>query len=182
MLPDEVQREKFLRDLADMETMIGATLDFLRGEARKEASAQLDINALLSTLRDDMEALGETVEVSGEALQPLRARPQALKRCLANLLENAVRYGGKAHVRMEDHAHELLLYIEDSGPGIPEPMLEQMFEPFRRGEDSRNRDTGGVGLGLAIARNLARAHGGEVTLANRPEGGLRVRVCLPREN
>jgi signal transduction histidine kinase len=182
MLPDETQREKFLRDLDDMETMIGATLDFLRGEARKEASAPLDINALLSTLRDDMEALGEAVEVSGEALQPLRARPQALKRCLANLLENAVRYGGKADVRVEDHAHELLLYIEDAGPGIPEPMLEQMFEPFRRGEGSRNRDTGGVGLGLAIARNLARAHGGEVTLANRPEGGLRVKVCLPREN
>ena len=180
MLPDEIQREKFLRDLDDMETMIGATLDFLRGEARKEASAQLDINALLSTLRDDMEALGEPVDVTGEALQPLRARPQALKRCLSNLLENAVRYGGGAHVLVRDDPHELAILIDDNGPGIPEEKLEQMFEPFRRGEDSRNRDTGGVGLGLAIARNLARAHGGEVTLANRPEGGLRVRVALPR--
>lgn len=181
MLPDEVQREKFRRDLDDMETMIGATLDFLRGEARKEASAQLDINALLSTLRDDMEALGEAVEVSGEALQPLRARPQALKRCLSNLLENAVRYGGGAHVRVADGPHELVILIDDDGPGIPEEKLEQMFEPFRRGEDSRSRATGGVGLGLAIARNLARAHGGEVSLANRAEGGLRAKVCLPRE-
>jgi signal transduction histidine kinase len=120
------------------------------------------------------------VEVSGEALQPLRARPQALKRCLANLLENAVRYGGGAHVQVEDGPHELVLHIDDNGPGIPEEKLEQMFEPFRRGENSRNRATGGVGLGLAIARNLARAHGGEVTLSNRPEGGLRVKVTLPR--
>jgi signal transduction histidine kinase len=180
MLQDEAQRGKFLRDLEDMETMIGASLDFLRGESRKETSAQIDINALLSTLRDDMEALGESVEVLGEAHFPLRARPQALKRCLANLLENAVRYGTAAHIRVEDGPHELVLYIDDDGPGIPEEKLEQMFEPFRRGEDSRNRATGGVGLGLAIARNLARAHGGEVTLANRPEGGLRVKLSLPR--
>lgn len=180
MLPDAGQREKFLRDLEDMEHMIGASLDFLRGESRKESSVQLDVNALLSTLRDDMEALDEHVEVRGEAQQPLRARPQALKRCLANLLENAVRYGGNARVTVADGPHELTLYIDDDGPGIPEEKLEQMFEPFRRGEDSRNRATGGVGLGLAIARNLARAHGGEVTLANRAEGGLRVTVSLPR--
>lgn len=180
MLPDDTQREKFLRDLEDMEHMIGATLDFLRGEARKEASVPLDINALLSTLGDDMEALGEHVDIHGEALEPLPARPQALKRCLANLLENAVRYGGNAHVGVTDSPRELVIRIEDDGPGIPEDKLEQMFEPFRRGEDSRNRATGGVGLGLAIARNLARAHGGEVMLANRPEGGLRVTVTLPR--
>jgi signal transduction histidine kinase len=180
MLPDEAQREKILRDLGEMETMIGATLDFLRGEARKEASVPLDINALLSTLRDDMEALGERVEVLGEAREPLPARPQALKRCLSNLLENAVRYGGHARVTVEDSPQALAIRIEDEGPGIPDGMLEQMFEAFRRGEDSRNRATGGVGLGLAIARNLARAHGGEVALANRPEGGLRVSVTLPR--
>lgn len=180
MLADEGQREKVLRDLEDMETMIGATLDFLRGEADKESGVPLDINALLSTLRDDMAALGERVEVEGEATQPLQARPQALKRCLANLLENAVRYGGNARIRVEDSPTELALHIDDDGPGIPDDRLEQMFQPFRRGEDSRNRATGGVGLGLAIARNLARAHGGEVTLSNRPEGGLRVTVVLPR--
>ena len=180
MLPDEVQREKFLRDLEDMEHMIGASLDFLRGESRQESSVPLDINALLSTLRDDMEALGEQVEIQGEAQEPLSARPQALKRCLANLLENALRYGGNARVTVTDGPRELVIRIEDDGPGIPEEKLEQMFEPFRRGEDSRNRATGGVGLGLAIARNLARAHGGEVMLSNRPEGGLRVTVTLPR--
>ncbi|MEW6678583.1 MAG: ATP-binding protein [Pseudomonadota bacterium] len=180
MLVDEAQREKFLLDLEEMETMISATLDFLRGEADKESGVLLDVNALLFTLQDDMAALGEEVDVEGEAAQPLQARPQALKRCLSNLLENAVRYGGKAHVRVEDGPIELKLHIDDEGPGIPVEKLEQMFEPFRRGEDSRNRATGGVGLGLAIARNLARAHGGEVVLENRPEGGIRATVTLPR--
>lgn len=179
-LPAASQREKFIRDLDEMESMIGASLDFLRGEARKEISVPLDINALLATLRDDMAALGTSFEIHGAAMQPMLARPQALKRCLSNLLENAVRYGGNARVSVVDAAHEMKLFIDDSGPGIPEAMLERMFEPFRRGEDSRSRETGGVGLGLAIARNLARAHGGEVTLMNRPQGGLRVTVTLPR--
>ncbi|OYY95003.1 MAG: hypothetical protein B7Y41_05480 [Hydrogenophilales bacterium 28-61-23] len=192
MLQDEAQREKFLRDLDEMETMIGATLDFLRGESRQESGVLLDINALVSTLCDDMQAMNSVVEVSGEASAPLLARPQALKRCLANLLDNAVRYGGNAagisagnadggiRITLEDSAESLSLHIDDNGPGIPESELEQMFEPFRRGESSRNRATGGTGLGLAIARNLARAHGGNVTLTNRPAGGLRATLTLPR--
>ncbi len=184
MLADATQRKKFLHDLDDMETMIAATLDFLRGESRQESGVLLDINALLSTLRDDMRALGNSVDLRGEARGPLLARPQALKRCLANLLDNAVRYGGNtgggAHITVEDSVKTLTLHIDDSGPGIAESELERLFEPFRRGETSRNRATGGTGLGLAIARNLARAHGGDVTLANRPEGGLRATLTLPR--
>ena len=194
MLPDEVlpeaaQREKFLRDLDEMETMIGATLDFLRGESRQESGVLLDINALVSTLCDDLHAVDDIVEVSGKADRPLLARPQAMRRCLANLLDNAVRYGkqpggnntdGHIRITLEDSATTLNLHIDDNGPGIPESELEQMFEPFRRGESSRNRATGGTGLGLAIARNLARAHGGDVTLGNRPEGGLRATLTLPR--
>jgi signal transduction histidine kinase len=180
MLQDAVQREKFLRDLEEMETMIGATLDFLRGESRQESGVLLDINALVSTLRDDMQAMNSVVEVEGEASHPFLARPQALKRCLANLLDNAIRYGGRARITLEDSAESLTLHIDDNGPGIPESEQEQMFEPFRRGEISRNRATGGTGLGLAIARNLARAHGGDVTLTNRPEGGLRATLTLPR--
>ncbi len=180
MLSDSTQREKFLRDLDDMETMINATLDFLRGESRQESGVPLDINALLSTLRDDIQAVGGIVELSGAADSPLLARPQALKRCLANLLDNAVRYGGSAHITVEDSTEALTLHIDDHGPGIVAGELESLFEPFRRGESSRNRATGGAGLGLAIARNLARAHGGDVTLANRPEGGLRATLTLPR--
>jgi signal transduction histidine kinase len=152
----------------------------LRGESRQESGVLLDINALVSTLRDDMQAMNSVVEVEGEASHPLLARPQALKRCLANLLDNAIRYGGKARITLEDSAESLTLYIDDNGPGIPDSEQEQMFEPFRRGEASRNRATGGTGLGLAIARNLARAHGGDVMLSNRPEGGLRATLTLPR--
>jgi signal transduction histidine kinase len=184
MLEDAIQREKFLSDLEEMETMISATLDFLRGESRQESGVLLDINALVSTLCDDMRAMNTVVEVNGEAYRPFLARPQALRRCLANLLDNAVRYGKSAdgHVRItvEDSAETLNLHIEDTGPGMPDVDLEQMFEPFRRGETSRNRATGGTGLGLAIARNLARAHGGDVTLINRPGGGLRATLTLPR--
>jgi len=179
-LPATVQRDRFIRDLDEMETLIGASLDFLRGESRQERTAPLDINALLASLRDDLAEVGETIEIKGAAEQPLLARPQALKRCLANLLENAVRYGNRVCVIVQDSAQELLVLIDDSGPGIPEDKLELMFEPFRRGEASRNRATGGIGLGLAIARNLARAHGGDVSLSNRPEGGLRASVRLPR--
>lgn len=180
MLTNAAQREKFLRDLDDMETMISATLDFLRGESRQESGVPLDIDALLSTLGDDMGALGGAVEIRGRADHPLLARPQALKRCLANLLDNAVRYGGGARVTVEDTAQRLTLHIDDAGPGVAEAELETLFEPFRRGEASRNRATGGTGLGLAIARNLARAHGGDVTLSNRREGGLRATLTLPR--
>jgi len=188
MLPDGIQREKFLHDLDDMETMIAATLDFLRGESRQESGVLLDVNALLSTLCDDMQAMGSEITLNGHASRPLLARPQALKRCLANLLDNAVRYGVSAdshagsnvQISLEDGPEILTLHIDDHGPGIPEAELEQMFEPFRRGETSRNRSTGGAGLGLAIARNLARAHGGNVTLRNRPGGGLRATLTLPR--
>jgi signal transduction histidine kinase len=188
MLADATQREKFLRDLDDMETMIAATLDFLRGESRQENGVLLDINALVSALRDDMQAMGSEITLNGHASRPLLARPQALKRCLANLLDNAVRYGVSAdshagsnvQISLADGSEFLTLHIDDHGPGIPEAELEQMFEPFRRGETSRNRATGGAGLGLAIARNLARAHGGDVTLENRPEGGLRASLTLPR--
>jgi signal transduction histidine kinase len=184
MLEDARQREKFLADLDEMEVMIAATLDFLRGESRQESSVPVDINALVSTLGDDMQALHSRVEVSGEARSPVPARPQALRRCLANLLDNAARYGSRPdesiRITLEDGEEALTLHIDDNGPGIPEDELEQMFEPFRRGEASRNRATGGTGLGLAIARNLARAHGGDVTLRNRPAGGLRATLTLPR--
>lgn len=178
MLQEPEARERFLHDLNEMETMIAATLDFLRGESHQEAGVALDLNALLSALADDFSSQGR-VEITGSASRPLQARPQALKRCLANLIDNALRYGGAAHIRMEEREGGLHIHIEDDGPGIPEADLESLFEPFRRGEASRNRNSGGVGLGLAIARNLARAHGGDVRLANRPQGGIRASLDLP---
>jgi len=180
LLADERQRDKILADLDDMETLLAATLDFLRGEARSEAGVPVDVDALLASIADDFGDMGQSVEWTGGVDAPLVARPQALKRCLTNLIENAVFYGGGARVSAVDTADALVIHIDDGGPGIADTDLEALFEPFRRGETSRNRATGGVGLGLAIARNLARAHGGEVRLANRAEGGLRASVTLPR--
>ena len=103
----------------------------------------------------------------------------ALRRALRNLLENAVRYGERARVRLDWQGQELRIVIEDDGPGIPEDQFERVFEPFVRLEDSRSRETGGIGLGLAIARSIVRGHGGDIRLANRPQGGLAVAVTLP---
>jgi signal transduction histidine kinase len=104
----------------------------------------------------------------------------ALRRCLTNLVENASRYGERAHVQVHDARDRLEIHIWDEGPGIPEDRLEQVFEPFYRLESSRSRATGGTGLGLSIARNVARAHGGDLVLRNRKGGGLEAMLTLPR--
>ena len=123
---------------------------------------------------------GGLVTVEGATLRPYTCRPQALKRCLANLLENAVKYGKRALVTVDDNDERLAIVIRDEGPGIPDADLERVFEPFYRLEGSRNRETGGTGLGLTIARGIAEAHGGSLSLRNRSEGGLEVRLTLPR--
>ena len=114
------------------------------------------------------------------ATEPLRCRPLALKRCLTNLVDNALKYGQRAEITVKEPPGRLLLLIRDSGPGIPVAELERVFEPFYRLEGSRSRDTGGTGLGLSIARNIARAHGGELRLRNPPQGGLEAILDLPR--
>ena len=110
---------------------------------------------------------------------PLKGAPQLLKRCLANLIDNAVLYGKNAEIRVEDSRDQLSVYVRDQGPGIPESEMEKVFEPFHRIEGSRSRATGGTGLGLSIARNIAQAHGGDVRLRNRECGGLEAILTLP---
>jgi signal transduction histidine kinase len=180
LIEDEALREKFTRDLAEMEAMTSDALDFLRGARVDEPVQPVDVPALLESLQADMEEAGHTVQVHGQAAAPYPARPLALKRCLANLLENAVKYGTRAEARVEDDGRELRITIADDGPGIPEAELERVFEPFYRVESSRSRETGGVGLGLSVARDIVRAHGGELTLRNRPEGGLEAVLTLRR--
>jgi signal transduction histidine kinase len=128
---------------------------------------------------EDLRELGRAVEVAAGPRLVARVRPLALRRALRNLVENAVAYGGCARVGLRREAGEAVVTVADDGPGIPEDQLERVFEPFVRLEDSRSRETGGVGLGLAIARSVVRAHGGELTLANRPGGGLTATVRLP---
>jgi signal transduction histidine kinase len=165
-----------------METMTAAALDFLRGAGGDEPVQPVDVMALLESLQADVEEMGYQVTVQGRANAPYPARPLALKRLLANLIENAVKYGTRATLSVEDSAVQLQITIADEGPGIPEDQLERVFEPFYRLDSSRSRDTGGVGLGLSVARDIARAHGGELTLRNRAGGGLEAVVTLPRRD
>ncbi|MDS4040869.1 MAG: ATP-binding protein [Candidatus Competibacter sp.] len=180
LLDDAPLREKFQADLDDMQRMAQASLDFLRGGEDSEPMAPLDLNALLESLQEDAEDIGHAVGITGAARQPLRCRPLALKRCLTNLVDNAMKYGQRAEIAVVDAPARLTLIVRDRGPGIPVVELERVFEPFYRLESSRSRDTGGTGLGLSIARNIARAHGGELSLRNHPEGGLEAVLELPR--
>jgi signal transduction histidine kinase len=179
LLEDEHLREKFENDLLEMQAMVTQALDFMRGLSNGEPEQLVDVMALLETLQSDNEAMGRSVTIDGRVTQPFRAVPQLLKRCIANLIDNAVLYGKRADIRAEETASELTLRIRDHGPGMPSSELESVFEPFYRLEGSRNRETGGTGLGLSIARNIARAHGGEVRLRNHENGGLEAILTLP---
>jgi signal transduction histidine kinase len=180
MLDDEALRAKFAKDLEEMESMVTQTLDFMRDASTQEPVQRVDVMALLESMQADYQDTGSKVEIAGSVAQPYRGRPLALRRCLGNLIDNAIRYGARATVKVEDAADRLSIRVLDEGPGIPEDQLEQAFEPFFRTEASRSRDTGGTGLGLGIARNIARAHGGDLALRNRAEGGLEAMLTLPR--
>jgi signal transduction histidine kinase len=168
-------------DFDQMEHMIAGTLEFLRAGAGAEAPVRLNLNALIEGVTEDMEALGATVRIHGQAQAPLDAQPQSLRRCLANLLDNARRHGGgEIDLTVEDGPDNVRIRIEDRGPGIPLEARERVFEPYVRLETSRARHTGGTGLGLAIARAVARAHGGDIALSERAGGGLSVELTLAR--
>ena len=182
LLDDPALREKFEKDLQEMEAMVGAALDFMRGLDHREPAQPIDVMALLESLQADAREIGGDVRIEGAARAPYRGHAQSLKRCLSNLIDNAVKYGKSATIVVEDEAGRLRICVRDEGPGITETELERVFEPFHRLEPSRNRATGGTGLGLAIARNIAQAHGGEIVLKNRPAGGLEAVLTLPRRD
>jgi signal transduction histidine kinase len=179
LVQDIAIRGKIVQDLNDMETMTAATLEFIRGTQQPEDRKLVDITSLLESLQQDHEAMGQKLRLRGSAA-PYPTRPMALRRCLENLIDNAINYGNEADITVEDDAHALVILIADQGTGIPDKDLEQVFEPFYRLEKSRSRNTGGVGLGLSIARGLARSSGGDLHLRNRPEGGLEATLILPR--
>lgn len=180
LVDDETLRNQIHADIDDMQAMVDATLDYLRGLQDKEAIQIIDIHALLHSLVADEQALGRAVDFSGSRCTPYPGRISALKRALANLIDNAVKYGHAAHLSVVDDAESLHIVVTDDGPGIPAGDLERVVEPYIRLETSRSRATGGVGLGLAVARDAARLHGGELVLENHPEGGLKATLILPR--
>jgi signal transduction histidine kinase len=172
-------RERFVRDLDEMQGMLGSALDFLQGKATDEAIQPLDLTALVESMVDDYVEVGHVVHLQAPEALRIAGRPQALRRAIGNLIDNALKYGSSAAIRITKDAHCLQIIVDDEGPGLPEAELDQVFEPFYRLEYSRNRETGGVGLGLAIVRQIVRGHGGEVVLTNRTGGGLRAVLELP---
>lgn len=178
------EQERMLATIAEMDAMIASTLAFARDEAAAEPRRPTDVTALLASIIDDMADAGMPVTMAPAASPAASVvcdcRPGALKRAVSNLIDNAVNYGKAAHAAIEATPRSIAITVDDEGPGIPEQELARVFQPFYRLEDSRSRETGGVGLGLAIALSIVEAHGGELALANRPEGGLRARITLPR--
>ncbi|HEY5378264.1 MAG TPA: ATP-binding protein [Pseudolabrys sp.] len=177
---DPQERDKMLATIAEMDSMIGETLQFARDEATTELRRPTDIAALVQSIVDDMADAGMPVKM--QPIEPVvyDCQPDALKRAIRNLLDNAVKYGNAANVAIQTTSKTIEIIIDDEGPGIPEQELSRVFDPFYRLDESRSRETGGVGLGLAIAQSIVQAHDGEIVLSTRPTGGLRAQVGLLR--
>jgi signal transduction histidine kinase len=159
--------------------MIAATLQFARDEAMAEPRRRTDLTALLASVVDDLADSGRAVSMEPVQSFVHDCQPTALKRALTNLLDNAAKYGKRARASIRSTPEAIEIAIDDEGPGIPEEQLVRVFQPFYRLEGSRSRETGGIGLGLAIALSIVQAHGGQLVLSNRPEGGLRALIKIP---
>lgn len=177
-LPDG-PRAKAQADVEEMRAMVTTLLDFMREGTDTAARVRIDLSAMVETLADDLADMGQDVAVMRSDRAVVQGDAVALRRCIGNLVENALRYGGSARIAIAIADGRATVAVEDDGPGVSEMTIERLCEPFYRGEASRNRETGGVGLGLAIARNIADSHGGRLAFANRAEGGLRASLTLP---
>ena len=178
-IDDDALRERIQSDLDAMQALAREGLDYARSLDANRPSRNVDLDALLDTLREDALDMGWAVSLRGQAGAPCLAEPVALRRAMWNLVGNGIKFGERVEITVERRPEGFMIAIRDHGPGLPEDELEKVFEPFYRVEGSRNRETGGTGLGLTIARNLLRAQGGEVRLRNAPGGGLEACVSLP---
>lgn len=180
LIEDETQRRKAEADLAAVDTMLAEALAYARDVAAAEPLREVDLAGLVRRAVDDLADAGKKATLSAPPRLAQPGRPVALRRAVDNLLQNAVTYGGAAEVTLEAGPDGTVLRVADRGPGIPDEQKEAVFEPFFRIERSRSRATGGSGLGLAVARAIVRAHGGEIRLEDRPGGGLVAVATLPR--
>ncbi|MFA6280562.1 MAG: ATP-binding protein [Bdellovibrionales bacterium] len=178
MMQETSQTRGFQADIADMENMLEAYLAFARGE-EAEVVTQVDLVSLLQDIIEGMKRQNDHVTLKADTPCIMMLRAHSIKRCIGNLVSNAARYGKNVVVTMALRDHAVDILVDDDGAGIPREKREEVFRPFMRLDESRNKDTGGVGLGLTIARDIARAHGGDVVLEEAPLGGLRARVWLP---
>lgn len=176
---DAELREKLIGDLTAMQGMVREGLDLARSMDAAGPMQRLDLDSLVDSVCSDATDAGQEVSLEGSTGAALMARPIALRRCLTNLIDNACKYGGFARIAVRRDGGTAVIRIEDGGPGIPEEEMKNVFEPFYRLEASRSRETGGTGLGLTIARNIAEQHGGSISLRNLPDKGLEVTLTLP---
>src|SRR4029079_17948187 len=172
-------KSKMLATLNDMQHMTEATLAFARDDAATEPTRSVDLAALIESVVDDLADLGRPVNFAEAPRLPYPCRPTSLKRALSNLIDNAIEYGQRARVALENRPEGPAIIVDDDGPGISEGMIEEVFKPFVRLEESRNRATGGTRHGLSISRSIVLSHGGELRLTNRTAGGLRAEIRLP---
>jgi signal transduction histidine kinase len=178
-VPDAELQERLIGDLSAMQEMVREGLVLARSMDTTETMQVLDLDSLLEAVCADAVDAGQQVGLTGRAAMAMLGRPLDLRRCLGNLIDNAVKYGREARVTVDRINGAARVRIRDSGPGIPQAELGRVFDPFYRVETSRSRESGGTGLGLTIARNIAEQHGGSIALANPPEGGLEVTLMLP---
>ncbi|WP_192249850.1 ATP-binding protein [Mesorhizobium silamurunense] len=179
LLRKSAAREALAHDLADIESIASSVIDFAKFEVTEEKAERIDFWSLVESVADAFEDASFEEDAKPSRGLICIARPVALRRCITNLVQNAVTYGKKAHIGVRRSGDTITLSIRDEGPGIPQAKLDQVFASFVRLEQSRNRETGGLGLGLTIARNIARGAGGEISLANHPGGGLLTELRLP---
>ena len=178
---NDALRQRFIDDIEQMDVLVERALGLFKGLNQHEPAVTVDLDALLRTLQEESGVLGHELSIEGATTRgPVELRPMALKRALSNLVENGFKYGGRVRLRVED-GEAVRLRVQDDGPGLPPAELERVFEPFYRAEASRSRETGGVGLGLSIARDAVETQGGTLTLHNRAEGGLEALLTLPRK-
>ncbi|MDM7457908.1 MAG: ATP-binding protein, partial [Paracoccus sp. (in: a-proteobacteria)] len=180
MIEEDETRERMIATLAEMQEMVETTLAFARGISTDQPMEKVDLADLLRDLAQELSETGPAIAVlaAGPVIAQIRRGP--MRRALRNILENAQRHGGGAEIRLQHAGDAVQILIDDHGPGIPAQDLDRVFDPFVRLETSRSRETGGIGLGLPIAREILRAHGADIVLTNRPDAGLRAAIYLPR--
>lgn len=177
---DDTDRARMAETIDEMNATLDDILSLARLGRPSEAATDVDVAALVDAVVEDFRDLGHAVDFVEAARVPLHLRPNLMRRAVRNLIENAIKYAGAVEVRVETGAQAVAIIVADRGPGIPDDRLDAVFDPFTRLETSRNRDTGGIGLGLALARAIVRDAGGEIALANRDGGGLNATIRLPR--
>jgi two-component system osmolarity sensor histidine kinase EnvZ len=178
VMDEQAEIEPLQKDVEEMQRMLEAYLAFARGDAG-EATVSIDLRAILDELKGDAERHGAEVSVEAKGNLTVKVRPSAFKRCLGNLVANAQRHAQTVALQASREQRFIAIHVDDDGPGIAPEFREEVFRPFYRLDEARNQDQSGAGLGLAIARDIARSHGGDVSLGTSPMGGLRASVRIP---